>query len=263
MNDWLHNLPVAWMALVVFGAVCVMAAVVYVVVIALATGERARAFKAVSAGMLPSLGTLFALFTAFTAAQVWNDTDRANTAVVREAGALRTIQILAANFPGDSEAQMRRLIRRHIEEAVTQEWPKMAQHSATLATIPEPLADAMRLALALPLGNPGQAVAQRGIEAALENALDARRQRVIISLSQVSLTKWSFLLVQAICMLVAIAMVHCDSRRAAAISMGLFGTGVAVSALLILAHDRPFTGEISVGPAPLLQVLPESTASRN
>jgi hypothetical protein len=42
------------------------------------------------------------------------------------------------------------------------------------------------------------------------------------------------------------------------IAMGLFATGVAVSVLLIASHDRPFTGEISVGPDPLLQVLPES-----
>jgi hypothetical protein len=27
--------------------------------------------------------------------------------------------------------------------------------------------------------------------------------------------------------------------------------------LLILAHDRPFTGEISIKPDPLLQVMPE------
>ena len=40
--------------------------------------------------------------------------------------------------------------------------------------------------------------------------------------------------------------------------MGLFATGVAVSVLLIASHDRPFTGEISVGPDTLLQVLPES-----
>ena len=68
--------------------------------------------------------------------------------------------------------------------------------------------------------------------------------------------------VQAICMLVAIAMVHSDNRRTVAIAMGLFATGVAVSALLIIAHDRPFTGEISVGPDPLLQVLPEIAASQ-
>jgi len=38
---------------------------------------------------------------------------------------------------------------------------------------------------------------------------------------------------------------------------------VAVSVLLILAHDRPFTGAISIGPAPVLQVLPEGSASPN
>jgi hypothetical protein len=28
--------------------------------------------------------------------------------------------------------------------------------------------------------------------------------------------------------------------------------------LLILAHDRPFTGELSVKPDPLLQVMPQT-----
>jgi hypothetical protein len=32
--------------------------------------------------------------------------------------------------------------------------------------------------------------------------------------------------------------------------------------LLIAAHDRPFMGELSVGPAPLLQVMPELEASQ-
>ena len=39
-------------------------------------------------------------------------------------------------------------------------------------------------------------------------------------------------------------------------------TGVAASVLLIASHDRPFTGEISVGPDPLLQVMPEAEASQ-
>jgi len=263
MNDWLHNLPLIWMLLVVFGATYLVTAVIYAIVIGLATGEWARAFKAVSPGMLPPLGILFALFIAFTASQVWNDTDRANTAVFREASALRAVVVLAANFPGEPEAHMRRLIHLHIEEAAGQEWPKMAQHTASLTIIPGPLAEAVQLALALTPTNRGQEIAQRGIATALENALDARRQRIIVSRSQVNLTKWTCLLVQAICMMAAIAMVHSDNRGAAAITMGLFASGVAVSVLLILAHDQPFTGTISVSPAPLLQVLPESAASPN
>jgi hypothetical protein len=42
-------------------------------------------------------------------------------------------------------------------------------------------------------------------------------------------------------------------------AIGLFATGVATSVLLITAHDRPFTGEISVGPGPLLQVMPDAS----
>ena len=36
--------------------------------------------------------------------------------------------------------------------------------------------------------------------------------------------------------------------------IGIFATGIAVSVLLIAAHYRPFTGQISVGPNPLLQL---------
>ena len=56
MGDWLHNLPVIWMAVVIFGVTYLATAAIYAVVMALATGERARAFKAVSPGMLPPLG---------------------------------------------------------------------------------------------------------------------------------------------------------------------------------------------------------------
>ena len=76
------------MALVVFGFTYLLAAGICGLVTTLAKGERARAFKAISPGMLPPLGIIFGLFVAFTAAQVWTDNERANTAVDREASAL-------------------------------------------------------------------------------------------------------------------------------------------------------------------------------
>ena len=67
---------------------------------------------------------------------------------------------------------------------------------------------------------------------------------------------------QAVCTLVATAIVHSDNRLASIIAMGLFATGIAASILLILAHDRPFTGEVAIKPDPLLQVMPEIASSR-
>jgi hypothetical protein len=149
MSDWLHNLPVPLMALISFGFTYFVAAAVYVTVIALADGKRAHSFKAVSAGMLPPLGILFGLFVAFTAAQVWSDNDRANAAVDREASALATIVALATSFRGDDETRLRALVRRHIEEAATREWPLMASGAETLKLTPGPLSEALQLTLAL------------------------------------------------------------------------------------------------------------------
>jgi Protein of unknown function (DUF4239) len=227
VNDWLHNLPVIWMAVVVCGATSLITAAIYAVVMVLATGERARAFKAVSPGILSPLGVIFGLFIAFTAVQVWNDNDRANEAVDREASALREVVVLAASFPGEPQARLRALIRRHIEVAATQEWPMMAHRTATMNIIPRYLAEALQLTLALtPIGQ-GQQIAQREIATELEAALDARRQRIFISRAQVNFVKWSCLFAQAACALLAIALLHSDNRLAATITMGVFATGVA------------------------------------
>jgi len=257
MSDWLHNLPVLWMSLLVFGFTYLVTAAIYVAVSVFAVGEGARSFKAISPGLLSPLGIIFALFVAFTASQVWTDTEKAKAEIDREASALRTVVMLANAFPREAEAQLRGLIRRYIADAATQEWSMMANRTANLRAIPGVLAEALQATLALMPNSEGQKTAQREMATALETAFDARRQRIIISQSQVNLLKWLCLFLQAVCALVAIAMVHSDNRLASIIALGIFATGVAASMLLILAHDRPFTGEISIRPDALLQVMPE------
>jgi hypothetical protein len=64
---------------------------------------------------------------------------------------------------------------------------------------------------------------------------------------------------QAFWALVATAMVDSDNRLACIVALGIFATGVAAS-LLILADDRPFTGEISIKPDPF---APGNASDRN
>src|SRR5262245_42925566 len=240
MSDWILNLPVLWMAVVILAATYVATAGIYLLVTGLAVNERARAFKAISPGMLPPLSVVFALLVGFLAAQVWSDADRANGAVNREASALRAVVILAAAFPGETESRLHDLVRRHIQTAVSEEWPAMSRRAATLTLISPALADSLRLVLALdPRGN-GQSTAQRELVLALETAFDARRQRIILSESSVNWVKWTVLLVQAGLMLLAIAMVHSDNRTANCIILAIFATGVGAAIVLIAAHSRPF-----------------------
>ena len=159
MTDWLHNLSVPWMALAVFGTTYFLAAAIFAVVNLIAKAERARAFKAISPGLLPPLGILFGLFVAFTAAQVWSDIDRANAAVTREAGALGAVEILAAGFPGEPEARFRALISRYIRQAATEEWPMMARRNGPFQITPPTLAEALQFTLTLTPQNQGQVAA--------------------------------------------------------------------------------------------------------
>jgi len=256
MSDWLHNLPLAWMATVLFLASYLTAAGIYFLVAVLARGAGARSLKAVSPSMLPSLGIIFGLFVAFTAAQVWGDTDRAVAAVNQEAAALRKVEVFARSFAGEPEARLNALVRDYIQDSVQREWPLMARRSATFGTVPAPLSAALDLDLGLQPTSRGQEIAQREIAEALESAVTAHRQRVNVSDAQVNGVKWTCLIVQALCALFAIAAVHSGDRLASAITLGLFASGVAACFLLIVAHDRPFTGEVSVSPAPLIRVMP-------
>src|SRR6516162_464895 len=223
MGDWLLNLPIPWMALVIFAAVYLVTAAIYLTVIRLAVGDRARAFKALSPGMLPPLGIIFGLLVGFVAVQVWNDFDRAKIAVASEASALRGVGLLAESFPEEQRSQLRALINRHIQEAVQQEWPAMAEQRATLATLPQALAQCLEVTLNLKPADEGQATAQREIVNFLGKAADARRQRIIISQSSVSSVK-------------------------------------CAAVLLIATYTRPFTGDISVGPDLLQQVITSEPA---
>jgi hypothetical protein len=94
--------------------------------------------------------------------------------------------------------------------------------------------------------------------ASLQNALEARRQRIILSRSSINWVKWTVLLVQAGLTLITIAMIHCDNRAANRIILAIFATGVGVAVVLIASHSRPFTGDIAVRPTVLLQVMPEA-----
>jgi hypothetical protein len=51
--------------------------------------------------------------------------------------------------------------------------------------------------------------------------------------------------------------VHSDNRLTAAIAMAVFASAAAVSISIVLAQDRPFSGQLGVRPDVLLQVVPE------
>jgi len=257
MIDAFHNLPVPWMAVIVLVGLLIVNVAIWIVVGRLSASGRTATFKAMSPAMLTPFAVVFGLIIGFLAAQVWSDAERANASVIREASAFGTVLLLAASFPGDAERQIRALVRGHIREAVDREWSAMARQDVALPTITATDTKMLELALSLQPGTEAQAIAQREIVTALRSATDARRERIIVSRSKINWVKWSVVLLLALLILVCIAIIHCDNRATSALATGLFSIAIASCVVLIAAHNRPFTGQISVSPELLVQVMPK------
>jgi hypothetical protein len=256
MFDWIPDLPVVWIALLVLAGMVLLTAAIYAVVMRLAQGERAAALKAVSPGMLPPMGILFALIVGFLAVGVWDNVDRADDAVADEASALRSVVILSDDLPPDLRLRMRALIRSQIETAVNDEWPAMEKQRATLTAIPTALATALHLAVGFHPQGDGQVVAQRELVTSIQDALTARRQRIVVSESSINAVKWVGLIALAALTLFAIGLVHSENRTAARIAMGVFAAAVAVVITMLASQDQPFAGQLGLDPDVLEQVIP-------
>ena len=258
MFEWISTLPVVWIALFVLAAMALLTAGIYALVVRLAQGERANAFQALSPGMLPPMGILFALFVGFLAVGVWGNVDRADDAVADEASALRAVVILSGELPPDQRGRMRALVRSQIETAVNDEWPAMEKRRADLTAIPTALAQALHLAFGFHPQGEGQVMAQRELVTAVRDALAARRQRIVVSESSVNTVKWLGALALAALTLLAIALVHSDNRVTARIAMGLFAVAVAAVITMLAAQDQPFAGQLGIDPDVLEQVRPRA-----
>jgi Protein of unknown function (DUF4239) len=256
MLDWLPNLPVVWIAVVVLAGMALLTAAIYAVVMRLAEGERAAGLSAVSPGMLPPMGILFALIVGFLAVGVWGNVDRAEESVDNEASALRSVVLLSDDLRPDLGERMRALVRRQIQAAVNSEWPAMEEGRASLDHIPVALSDALDLAVGFAPDDEGDAVAQREIVASIQDALDARRQRIIVSESSIDTVMWLAVIGLALLTLVAIAVVHSGNSTSARFALGVFALAVAVVITMLVAQDQPFSGQLGLDPDLLEQVLP-------
>jgi hypothetical protein len=258
VSDWLHDLPVPWIGVIVLAAVALFVAVVHRVTMRFAAGPRGEAMRSVSPGLLSPLGIVFALIVGFLAAGVWGDTDKAKDAVGAEASALRSVVLLSDQMPAATQARMRELVRAQIDDAVHREWPAMRRQDASLAALPVPLVQAQAIALDFRPRDAGETETQRELVASLEEALDARRQRIIVSDSGVNAVKWAGLLALAAVMLIAIACVHSTNRRTALLAMSLFGAAVGMVVVMLVAQDQPFTGHLGQSPQLLEEVVPQT-----
>jgi hypothetical protein len=218
----------------------------------------ARDLKGVAPVTLTPLGVILGLVIAFLASRVWTNLDRAGEYVGQEASALRETALLANSLPADVSRDVRQAIRKHLHFLEANEWPAMARRQANLQAIPGGLAEALSAVLSFEPAQFNQRVAQERAVVAIEQALEARRNRIRLSQAEIAPIQWIVIVVLAVLVLSTLAMIHIEIRLAMAVTMFIFSTAVALCLVLLMVYDRPFgAGGFIIEPTVLRDVMPD------
>ena len=181
------------------------------------------------------LGVLFGLTLAFLANDAWSAHNWARAAVLREADAIRGLDILADATP---DAQ-RDVLRHAVRGYALAEWPALARCDTTAAA-----AEAADRLLSLFSGPATHAAAGPTLQQAMLGSVAAIREsrdtRIGLSRTHVNPLKWLGMAFLGFLTLVTIAVVDAGDPGTALIAMGLFGLAAAPTAAIVLIHGNPF-----------------------
>ena len=240
----------------VFGFCYLLAGMIFCVTLMLSRAV-AQSLKEIAPTTLTPLGVILGLLIGFLAARVWANLDRANQYVGQEAGALRETILLTDALPPDVKTGVRQAVKKHLDFIESEEWPAMASGRANLQSIAVGLAEAMTALLSFTPVQSNQQLAQQRALVAIEQALEARRNRVLLSQAEIAPIQWAVILSLATLILITIALVHIDRRLAMGVTLFIFSTAIAICLILLFAYDRPFgAGGFTVQPTVLRAVVP-------
>lgn len=134
----------------------------------------------------------------------------------------------------------------------------MLKGQSNIRRLPPGLPEALTALLSYDPQRAGQQTAQREIAVAIQRALQARRNRILLSEAAISPPQWIVILVLDALILLTIAMLHVGRHAATAINLFIFSTAIAACLVILMINDRPFnSGGVMIERTPLNEVSPQ------
>jgi hypothetical protein len=249
---WLETQETLVIVLIVFAFCYLLAALILVGLAILSRSPIAGALHVTTPAMLTPLAVIFGLVIAFLATRVWGNLDHAQAYVVEEASGIRDAVLVSSVLPSDTRDALRKEIGNYLHFVDQVDWPAMLRGQEGLHQTPPGLPEALTILLSFVPQQPGQQLAQSHAVTAIEQVLQARRKRILLSEAVISLPQWMVIIVLDALVLFTIGTVHAGRYTTAAVNMAIFSTAVASCIVLLMINDRPFnSGGIVIQPTAL------------
>ncbi|KRE12600.1 hypothetical protein ASE66_18990 [Bosea sp. Root483D1] len=244
-----HQLPLPAMFLAVL-ALSVAACWILIGLVRFAIphlGYRLREPLPIRDSIINTCGGLFALIVAFSAAGIWNDAVSARTAVQREADAVETALTLSVVLPEETRSELTAGLQEYLREVIAVDWPAMAKSTPLNDAIFDRSEKHLLGAIQL-VSRQNAVVAYAPLLNQLLEIRHARLARLAASIAGITWAQWCAMWLISTATMLSIIICNSHAFRMQIVAAHLYVLVVSAAYFVILAHDRPFIGRISIQP---------------
>ncbi len=189
---------------------------------------------------------------AFSLVQAQGNLRTAEKSVTSEALQLTQMDRLLTSYGNANVAAIRSAVQDYAESIVTDEWPKLAEHSSSQRTA-DLFHTLSQSILAIQPAPGRENVLYSDLVKITDQLAESREDRLAatdLGLPPIFWQVIAFLMVLLVCFAAFI-----EPQRGRSISLGGVGIGLALLITLVFIFDQPFLGDMSVTPDAIVKVL--------
>lgn len=254
-SQWiLLNIPSFVLCLLIVGITVAFSVIGILIVRRLTSHDRLKHHHEAATPIFGTIGVVYAVMLAFIVVTVWQNFDKSNSNVQREANCVADLYGDAKAFPSRFRIPLQEKLREYVHSVVKDEWKTLAAGQASPGT-----EISMRQLWALYISyQPRTATEQVFFSESIRklNELnELRSQRIMDSGSALHPLLW-FVLITGAIETIAFTFLFGTQNLKAQIIMGvMLAIIVGLLLFIIIALDFPFTGDISVSSEPFQKLL--------
>ena len=249
--EWLFDLPLVVSGPAIIAAMCVLALTGLAVV-----RRHVRPLLRVGSGdsdfmgaMLQSVMVFYGLAVALIAVSVWQTYSQVSRIVSEEATSLAALYRDVTSYPDPVRGELQKQLREYVHYVIHEAWPQQRRGQLPSGGV----AHVNRFQATLTAFEPmteGQKLVHAETLRAYNQMIVARRLRLDAVQTGLPGVLWMVILVGAVIGLGASSLFDVEDGRLHGIEVSLLAGFIGLILLLILALDRPFRGDLGIGPDP-------------
>jgi hypothetical protein len=193
------------------------------------------------------IGTTYAVLIAFMLSGVWNNLQTARLNAEQEANNLINIFRFARHLPKESQGRVQELSRAYCQTMISEEWAAMAHEgqSAAAHRLIDQLWDTMT---GVQAHNASEQTVMDHSLSELTSMTEHRRIRLLESRQRLPALLWAVLIVGAIVTIGSTCLFGVESFKLHIVQVFEISFLISLMLVAIASIDRPFRGDVRVGP---------------